>query len=399
MLRKRKSYISAICLVLIGLSTNTYADATNKQNTLPHFKDYKTEQIAKLIKASDTAREVIAQKKLKQQSSKNMKNYSGYVTSPQLSKKAVKSFTMPQPKKALVNQNTFTVKNDKYNISIPTSSTGSITLNKIMPKASKKAATAMHDNYTFSVSLPNQGANTFFGKASMASDNSVVYSNYGEDTDVAVQAFKDSVRILTILNSVDSPTEYIYDINVPIDGEMKKLKNGSIMILDKNKNFKGGFLPPWAVDKNGKKVPTHFEIRDNILIQIVEHLSLNVEYPVVADPYWGYDLISSWSWDRPNKSAPYYAHDWIMTVYPTFWGRFYGGTHTAALFGWLELQEKANNYGLTENLGSMGHQYMCHAEYAFWLPRGYHLEEWRPWKPYYQYFDYLCNPPGHIDQD
>lgn len=43
--------------------------------------------------------------------------------------------------------------------------------------------------------------------------------------------------------------------------------------------------PAWAKDATGRELETHFEIRDNVLIQHVSHQDENVQYPVVADPY------------------------------------------------------------------------------------------------------------------
>jgi len=136
------------------------------------------------------------------------------------------------------------------------------------------------------------------------------------------------------------------------------------------------------------------------VIQIVDHLSVNVEYPVVADPYARDELIDDWEWEfMESSNGVHYHNDWRMTVHTTYWARFYGGSHDAAFAGALELRDKARNYGLTENVGSMMQQYMCHAEYGFFLPRGFHLEEWRPWAPYRTVVKYHCNPPGHINHN
>lgn len=57
-------------------------------------------------------------------------------------------------------------------------------------------------------------------------------------------------------------------------------------------SFAGASLPAWAVDTKGESAPTHFETEGNTLRQVVSHLSENVVYPVVADPYMGKSLIS-----------------------------------------------------------------------------------------------------------
>jgi hypothetical protein len=42
--------------------------------------------------------------------------------------------------------------------------------------------------------------------------------------------------------------------------------------------------PPWAVDTNGRSVPTHFEVRGAALVQVVDHHTGDFAYPIVADP-------------------------------------------------------------------------------------------------------------------
>lgn len=339
------------------------------------------------------AREVITQNKLKKQSSNIMNNYSSYINVSKQIKKVVQSYTVPEPKTAMVSQDTFIVKNDKSIISIPTTSIGTITLNKIIPKASKMAATALNNKYKLSVSLPNQGINTFSKKASMASDNSVVYTNYGEDTDVVVQAFDNSVKILTIINSEDAPIEYIYDVSIPIGGKMKKIDNGGIFIVDKNDKFVGGFAPAWAIDKNGEEVPTHFEIRGDILVQVVEHLNKNFKYPIVADPYWGHELILAYEWNRRrdnNDHIMYGKNDWVLSVFPTYWARVIGaGSYDVGYAGFSDLTYWGAIY---YNYYGMRDQYICHQQYAFWRPGGWHLDEWRPDVGYWNTIQSYCNP-------
>jgi len=243
------------------------------------------------------------------------------------------------------------------------------------------------------ISLPNKESNTFSGQAKIAKQNTVVYKDYQENTDVVVQAFKGSVRILTILNDADAPTEYEYDVSIPTGGYMKKIQDGSVKILDKNKKFVGAFTPAWALDKNGKKVPTHYEIRGNKLIQIVEHLSVNVTYPVVADPYYAVKMVKHAFWKYRYASGGNDWYNWKLTVIPTDFGRS-AGNHFANV-GWNELIRKVSY--LDENTASMKRQYECHVRYA-WIQsrKEYHLEHWRPYASWGTMLRYGCNPPGHI---
>ena len=335
------------------------------------------------------------QKEFKKKSRKKMKTYNSYVKPKFLAKK-ISLDSLPQAEKVKKVNDTFIAKSDKYTIAVPLTSTGNIILKETIPKAFKKSK---KNTYKFMISLPNKENSTFSGKAKVAKENSIVYKDYQENTDIVVQALKKgSIRILTILNDADAPTKFRYKVAVPKGGIMKKLKNGAIAIIDANKNFKGGFAPPWAVDKKGQKIPTHYEIENDKLIQIVEHLNINTIYPVVADPYRGHDLIDTWEWEYVrNNRGRHYFNDWILNVHTTYWARVYGGDYYRGLVGWNELYSKAHSSGLRYNLISMRNQYICHAVYAFWMPREYHLEEWRPVISWKATKDAKCNPSGHIN--
>ncbi|WP_297006681.1 hypothetical protein [uncultured Corynebacterium sp.] len=53
----------------------------------------------------------------------------------------------------------------------------------------------------------------------------------------------------------------------------------------------GAFDTPWAKDAEGKEVPTHFEVRGNSLVQVVD-FDGNTFFPVVADPRFNWDIVS-----------------------------------------------------------------------------------------------------------
>ena len=334
------------------------------------------------------------QKEFNKKLRKNLKTYNSY-TNPKFLSKKISVNSLFQAKKVQKVNDTFVSKSDKYTISIPLTSTDNIILKESTAKAFKKSSKSKKDTYNFMISLPNKENNTFAGQAKVAKDNTVIYKDYQENTDVAVQAFKDSVRILTILNDADAPSDYTYDINLPIGGHMKKLDDGSVVILDQNKKFEGAITSAWALDKEGKKVPTHYEIRGNKLIQIVEHLSLNVTYPVVADPYYGKVMIDEVFWrDRPQSQGNSWYH-YSITVKPSTFGlsskRFY-----YARVGWSELRRKIdNNHWLNDNTESMIRQYFCHINFA-WVRDEYHLEHWRPLAPWLKTMSWGCNPPGYF---
>lgn len=287
----------------------------------------------------------------------------------------------------LKTKTNFSLNNDKYKITIPNTATGEIKLQKIQYKAYIQTTTqTKSSNNAFTLSLPNQQETTFLGKAKIASDNSIVYADYQNNIDVVVQAFEGSVRVLTILNDADAPTEYRYKINIPTGGKIQKLKDGGILIFDSNKKLFGGFAPPWAVDKNGQKIPTHYNIDGTELIQVVDHLSVNSSYPIIADPYGGADLIwgGSWRWERKDN-----AWGWVLYAFPTNWARRFGGNYWVGVYGYDELYNKD---WIDLNYSGMRDQFICHHQFAYWRSGAYHLEEWRPNVGYASTVEALCNP-------
>ncbi|USR79688.1 hypothetical protein [Arcanobacterium pinnipediorum] len=85
-------------------------------------------------------------------------------------------------------------------------------------------------------------------------------------------------------------------------------------ILNSNNDLVGGISAPWAIDTKGMEVPTYYTIEGNAVIQHVEHRGADVTYPVVADPWLGFDLISTARWEHRGEG-------WTLKVSPTGWAR------------------------------------------------------------------------------
>ncbi len=164
----------------------------------------------------------------------------------------------------------------------------------------------------------------------------------------------------------------------------------AIFIVDSEGNTVGGFSSPWAKDANGNNVATHYEIRSENLVQVVDHRGSDVAYPVVADPYLGFDMIKSASWVHHSEG-------WTLQVTPTGWSRFNAGGYVPGVYGWRELYAKYKDRGLNTNLDGMRDQYICHQQIvAVRAPNKatWNLDEWRPNVSYAQTLNASCNPGG-----
>ncbi len=245
------------------------------------------------------------------------------------------------------------------------------------------------DSSKFEMNLPKTTASSVVSatQAKISADGSALFQNYLHDTHLAIQAYEDSVRVLTVLTSNAAPVEFTYPVNLPPNGKIERDENGAVLVLDQAGKLVGAFSVPWAIDSEGKKIPTRYEVRGNAVVQVVEHLRSDTRYPVVADPWMWIDLIKSASW---KYNRPY---GWTLQVKPTAWARANAGSYLVGVYGWDELYGKYKNRGLNTNLGGMRDQFICHQDLMVAaLKSSWNLDEWRPDVSYAQTKLALCNP-------
>ena len=127
-----------------------------------------------------------------------------------------------------------------------------------------------------------------------------VVANGNSNGTTTVTAVKDdgAVQIATILDGVDSPERFEYELGLPV-GSRLEAKDGLIFIFSSDDTLIGGFTPAWARDANGVDVPTHYELDGTTITQVVEHRAMDsTVYPVVADPAYARGMISQVKWER-----------------------------------------------------------------------------------------------------
>jgi hypothetical protein len=144
---------------------------------------------------------------------------------------------------------------------------------------------------------------------------SIGFDNKNGSTTVVLPKTDGSVQVATIIDGVSAPTSFSYPLSLPEGGRAVVSSSGLVLILDSQGQYAAAVAPPWAIDAKGVKVPTRFELRGNLLVQSVDHLINKVTYPVVADPWFGVDMIDRTSWNRTSEFSP------TLSVYPSTWGR------------------------------------------------------------------------------
>jgi hypothetical protein len=239
----------------------------------------------------------------------------------------------------------------------------------------------------------------------LAADGSVAYVEPGP-VDHAVQATTDGFRIHTVISGNNAPTEFTHAVTLPKGGRLvaerdmplpeggnREDTGDAVFIVDAAGKVLGGFSAPWAKDANGTALKTHYEVRSTSMVQIVDHRTAKVAYPVVADPYLGFDMIQSASWTYNS------GYGFTLAVTPTGWSRSLAGGYLPGVYGWNELYAKYSSRGLNTNLDGMRDQYICHQQVVAVrdpLKSTWNLDEWRPDVSYLQTINARCNPGGSV---
>jgi hypothetical protein len=173
----------------------------------------------------------------------------------------------------------------------------------------------------------------------------VSYDNHNDSTTAVGVKADGSVQMTTTVESGAAPAEFSYGLDVPESATLSTTAEGGVVIRDSDGAYLASVAPAWAIDAQGKEVPSRYRIEGTTLIQEVDHGDRGVAYPVVADPWLCFALINSTSWSGST-----------LRVYPTDYGRW--GASVARSAAWDEV--KAKTPGTRENTSSMTDQFLCH---------------------------------------
>lgn len=197
-----------------------------------------------------------------------------------------------------------------------------------------------------------------------------------------------SVQVSTVIEDASAPSEYEYKFSLP-EGAKVSAYEGGAHFVGSDGEIIGGIAPAWAVDAKGAKVPTHFEFAGSTVTQVVDHEGF--EYPIVADPMWGKDLIKSVNWISRSGVVS-------LSIVPTGWNRFNLGFQPAISAGWKETLAKTptktfnkKKYNRAKaDTTRMYWQYRCHQVAAF-AKGSWNLEPSKIRNTYLDYVKNYCN--------
>lgn len=155
-----------------------------------------------------------------------------------------------------------------------------------------------------SIGLPEE---VVTGAAQTADDGSIIFEGVDPSTDVVVQVLDDGTRIATVIGDAGAPTRYTYALDpgtvahLEEDGSVSLTQEATLTLPDTGETVTGpamvgSIAAPWAVDAEGRPVPTHYEVNGSTVIQVVDHTTAGVTYPVVADPQFSRSWANSYIW-------------------------------------------------------------------------------------------------------
>ena len=116
-----------------------------------------------------------------------------------------------------------------------------------------------------------------------------------DPADSVVQPQPGGVRELTVLHQGNIAR---FVISLPGGATVHQASNGGLLVLNRASQAIGVIAAPWAIDARGKRLPSHYTVAGNVIVQRIQ--ARGAVYPIVADPsfrwYWdGVVITLSWA--------------------------------------------------------------------------------------------------------
>lgn len=150
-----------------------------------------------------------------------------------------------------------------------------------VPARLTQGVTIGYGNSEISVDLP--GSRTA-DDAAVLSDGTVVYPS--ERFSNAVIVSDRGVQMLTTIPDASAPTAFSYEVALRPGQRLTLVDGGGVAVIDADGTIVAGVAAPWARDANGDAVATRYVVEGSKLTQVVDHSAADIEYPVIADPFW-----------------------------------------------------------------------------------------------------------------
>lgn len=125
---------------------------------------------------------------------------------------------------------------------------------------------------------------------------------------LAVAPTADGAQILIGVESAAAPTAYDFDLAGSDRLTPRVTPSGAIEVTNDDGELAAQVAAPWAVDADGRQVPTRFTLRGDVITQVVDHRGGDFAYPIVADPKvkfcdWATAVCIKWSKSETRSIA------------------------------------------------------------------------------------------------
>ncbi len=111
----------------------------------------------------------------------------------------------------------------------------------------------------------------------------VSFDNRNGSSSVPIVKDDGALQINTVISRRSAPTRYEYPLSIPSDASLVPIGD-AVAIVSSSLGAIATIDAPWATDAAGRAVPTHYEIEGTTLVQVIDHHSGQISYPIVADP-------------------------------------------------------------------------------------------------------------------
>jgi hypothetical protein len=140
---------------------------------------------------------------------------------------------------------------------------------------SSPAGPAADDSPSPAATVPDASAPT-------GDDSGLHLFSAADDSPAASSDAPGGVRMMTILQGPDSPTDYTFQLAVPGGGQIVETGDGGYLVEDSTGNSVAAVLAPWGRDGNGDAVPVTYTLDGASVTMHVD--TTGAAFPIVADP-------------------------------------------------------------------------------------------------------------------
>ncbi len=210
----------------------------------------------------------------------------------------------------------------------------------------------------------------------IADDGTIHFLDPEGVVDTGIQTLDDgSVRATTTIHDETAPESYPYELGLSSNYSLEHDADGEgISLLNAVGEKEGAVMPAWAIDAEGKSVPTRYVIDGSNLIQEVDHRAGDFAYPIVADPRIYYAWWQLFKWTDWHYNKTYKMNQ--LSISLSAWGRhdaiFAAGQFLSS--GWNLLKTRYSKYTLST---TMWQQWECHVAAGGLMEWGTFDLEWQ----------------------